>query len=62
MMAEVVQSGARGATIGRNIWGAVQSTAGFEQVTQAVQAFKAVIHKQMVPTEAMRTVGISTKS
>jgi hypothetical protein len=38
MMGEVVASGARGATIGRNVW-------GFENVTAAVQAFKAVIHE-----------------
>ena len=35
MLAEVVQSGAKGATIGRNVW-------GFQQITAAVQAFKAV--------------------
>jgi fructose-bisphosphate aldolase, class I len=37
MFSEVVKSGARGATIGRNVW-------GFENITQSVLAFKAVIH------------------
>jgi class I fructose-bisphosphate aldolase len=51
MMAEVVQSGARGATIGRNVW-------GFAQVTQAVHAFKAVIHSGKTPQEALRIAGL----
>jgi len=45
MIAEVVQSGARGATIGRNVW-------GFAQITKAVQAFKAVIHDGRSADEA----------
>ena len=51
MMAEVVQSGARGATIGRNVW-------GFAQVTQAVQAFKAVIHDRKSPSDALHSAGL----
>lgn len=51
MIAEVVQSGARGATIGRNIW-------GFEEVTAAVRAFKAVIHDDKSPQEALREAGL----
>jgi fructose-bisphosphate aldolase, class I len=51
MMAEVIQSGARGATIGRNIW-------GFEQITAAVQAFKAVIHDGKPACEALRMAGL----
>ena len=47
MAAEVVEAGARGATIGRNIW-------GFEHITGAVEAFKAVIHDGMPPEEAAR--------
>ncbi len=46
MIAQVVQSGARGATIGRNVW-------GFGQIGAAVEAFKAVIHDQKSPREAM---------
>jgi class I fructose-bisphosphate aldolase len=52
MMSEVVQSGARGATIGRNIW-------GFPQITAAVGAFKAVIHDGKTPAEALAAVGLS---
>lgn len=51
MMAEVVQSGARGATIGRNIW-------GFGQITGAVNAFKAVIHDGLAPEAAMQAAGL----
>ncbi len=51
MMAEVVQSGARGATIGRNVW-------GFTQITAAVEAFKAVIHDGKSAEEAARTAGL----
>lgn len=47
MIYEVVQSGARGATIGRNIW-------GFPQITKAVRAFNAVIHDGLTPEEVMR--------
>ncbi len=37
MMAAVVQCGARGATIGRNIWGS-------DRIGETIRAFKAVIH------------------
>ena len=45
MMAQVMRGGARGATIGRNIW-------GFRQIGAAVQAFKAVIHDGKSADEA----------
>jgi class I fructose-bisphosphate aldolase len=45
MMAEVAQSGAAGATIGRNVW-------GFANITANVRAFKAVIHDGLSPAEA----------
>lgn len=51
MMAEVVASGARGATIGRNVW-------GFEHITAAVRAFKAVIHEGKSAQEAMQLAGL----
>ena len=51
MIAEVVQSGARGATIGRNVW-------GFAQITKAVLAFKAVIHTGKTPPEALQIAGL----
>lgn len=47
MMGDAVRSGMRGATIGRNVW-------GFAQITQAVQAFKAVIHDGRSADEAMQ--------
>ncbi len=51
MMVEVVQSGARGATIGRNAW-------GFEHISKAVTAFKAVIHDGLAAREAMKIAGL----
>jgi class I fructose-bisphosphate aldolase len=51
MMGDVVRSGARGATIGRNIW-------GFEQITAAVCAFKGVIHDGLSPEAALRQAGL----
>jgi class I fructose-bisphosphate aldolase len=51
MIAEVVQSGARGATIGRNVW-------GFAQITAAVLAFKAVIHDGKTAEEAAGIAGL----
>jgi fructose-bisphosphate aldolase, class I len=50
MMGEVVASGARGATIGRNVW-------GFGKTTAAVKAFKAVIHDGRTPQEAIAAAG-----
>jgi len=52
MVAQVVQSGARGATIGRNVW-------GFEQIGAAVHAFKAVIHESKSPDEALQQAGLA---
>ena len=52
MMAEVVEGGGRGATIGRNVW-------GFAQIGPAVQAFKSVIHDLKSPQEALRLAGIA---
>ncbi|MCL5996545.1 MAG: aldolase, partial [Chloroflexi bacterium] len=46
MVAEVVMSGACGATIGRNVW-------GFDNIARTVQAFKAVIHDGKLPEEAL---------
>lgn len=51
MIGEVVQSGARGATIGRNVW-------GFERITAAVEAFKAVIHDGKTAAEALAIAGL----
>jgi class I fructose-bisphosphate aldolase len=51
-MAEVVQAGAGGATIGRNIWG-VPKTA------EALRAFKAVILESRSVDEALAAQGLS---
>jgi fructose-bisphosphate aldolase, class I len=48
-MWEVVEAGALGATIGRNVW-------GFSNITGNVEAFKAVIHDRLTPAEAMARV------
>jgi fructose-bisphosphate aldolase, class I len=54
MMTQVVASGARGATIGRNIW-------GNEQITEAVLAFKAVIHDGKTAAQALEMVRSSAE-
>ena len=51
MMEQVVASGARGATIGRNIW-------GFEYPAAALKAFKMVIHDGADTDEAMQQAGL----
>lgn len=51
LMAGAVASGARGATIGRNVW-------GHERVTAVVRAFKAVIHEGSTPQEALASAGL----
>jgi fructose-bisphosphate aldolase, class I len=53
LMSQVVRSGARGATIGRNIW-------GFPKITAALLAFKAVIHEDKSPDEALGIAGLSS--
>jgi class I fructose-bisphosphate aldolase len=51
MMAEVRGTGARGATIGRNVW-------GFENISAAVRAFQGVLHAGLAPQAAMQAAGI----
>jgi class I fructose-bisphosphate aldolase len=51
MIRDVVRSGARGATVGRNVW-------GFERTTEAVVALRAVIHDGAEPPEALRRAGL----
>jgi class I fructose-bisphosphate aldolase len=55
MAAQVVRSGARGAVIGRTVW-------GFEQIAAAVRAFKAVIHDGKTPDQALQQAGLSSLS
>ena len=45
-VAKVMQSGARGATIGRNIW-------GYSDIAGALRAFRAVVHDGLTPEEAL---------
>jgi fructose-bisphosphate aldolase, class I len=51
MATEVVASGAKGMTVGRNIW-------GFPQVRPALEAFKLVIHDRLGVDEALRGAGL----
>lgn len=51
MMAAVRQTGARGATIGRNVWSS-------PNITAAVSAFKAVIHDGAAPAAAKAAAGL----
>ncbi len=52
MLSQVVESGARGATVGRNVW-------GHERITEVVRAMKAVIHEGRGPGEAMASAGLT---
>lgn len=51
LMEQVVASGAKGATIGRNIW-------GFGNPAAALKAFKAVIHDGVTAQVAMQIAGL----
>jgi class I fructose-bisphosphate aldolase len=53
LMAKVVESGARGGTIGRNIW-------GDPNPSRALVAFRAVIHESTTPTKALELAGLAT--
>lgn len=52
MAADVVAAGAKGMTIGRNIW-------GFPQVAEALRAFQLVIHDQLDPDDAWQRAGLA---
>jgi class I fructose-bisphosphate aldolase len=51
MLVKVVQSGARGATIGRNVWGTPDPT-------RALRAFRAVIHDELSAVAALKSAGL----
>jgi class I fructose-bisphosphate aldolase len=53
-MAAAVQAGARGATIGRNVWGQPKPT-------EALRAFKAVILDGATPAEALAANGLQER-
>lgn len=52
MAHEVVESGARGAVVGRNVW-------GFDRIPDTIHAFKAVIHDGASPEEALRIASLA---
>jgi class I fructose-bisphosphate aldolase len=52
MFAQVVRSGARGATVGRNIW-------GHGKIAEVLAAVKAVIHDMAEPAGALRRAGLA---
>ncbi len=54
MASRIVASGARGATIGRNIWGT-------PDITRSLLAFKAVIHDNATPSEALAAAGFEVR-
>ncbi|HGJ67266.1 TPA: aldolase [bacterium] len=49
MAQEVIQSGAKGMTVGRNVW-------GFPDITKAVRLFSAVIHDKMDVNKALELI------
>ena len=51
MAQEVAQSGAKGLTVGRNIW-------GIPEMTKAVKAFLSVVHDGLVPEQALQDSGL----
>jgi len=51
MMVKVVASGARGATVGRNVWGSADPT-------RSLVALRAVIHDGLSPTAALAKAGL----
>jgi len=53
-MSEVVQAGARGATIGRNLW-------GVDKTAEACRAFKAVLLDGLNVDAALKTEGLTGK-
>jgi class I fructose-bisphosphate aldolase len=53
MAHEVMTAGARGMTIGRNIW-------GFPQAGKALAAFQAVIHDRATPQKALKLAGLAS--
>lgn len=51
MAQEVIQSGAKGMTVGRNIW-------SVPEITKAVEAFLAVVHDKQTPEQALQNSGL----
>lgn len=55
LMVKIVDSGARGATIGRNVWGSPDPT-------RSLIALRGVIHDCMKPDAALKAAGLKSKS
>jgi len=55
LMVKIVDSGARGATIGRNVWGSPDPT-------RSLVALRHVIHDRMKPDEALKLAGLKSKA
>jgi class I fructose-bisphosphate aldolase len=55
VMVKIVDSGARGATIGRNVWGSPDPT-------RALMALRAVIHDKLKPAAALRRAGLKSSA
>jgi class I fructose-bisphosphate aldolase len=53
LMEQVVLSGARGATIGRNVW-------GMADPAKALMAFRAVIHEALTADQALKRAGLNS--
>ena len=51
MFEQVVRSGARGVTVGRNVW-------GHERVTDVIRAIKCVVHEGISPRDALTRCGL----
>ena len=51
MFEQVVRSGARGVTVGRNVW-------GHERVTDVIRAIKCVVHEGLSPDDALARCGL----
>ena len=49
--ADALRAGAKGAVVGRNLW-------GHGDTTKAARAFSLVIHDGMTPQEALSTAGL----
>ena len=55
LMVKIVDSGARGATIGRNVWGSPDPT-------RALVALRGVIHDGLKPEAALKSAGLKSKA
>ena len=52
LISDVIKSGAKGATIGRNVWGS-------KNMIEVIEAFKSVIHNTKTAHEAIILAGLS---